>query len=124
MELKSQRKNDIGRVGLCRMLVFSAIGDLSSEKYSKSALSFFLSDNFKRCCDECGFDFKEIISVVHETSKFNDLQTKVRGQQLIKKLRGQDVNRNGGSSRKTNGKLQDCLSYVFRGSQKEERKEP
>ena len=118
MELKSQRKNDIGRVGLCRMLVFSA------EKYSKSALSFFLSDNFKRCCDECGFDFKEIISVVHETSKFNDLQTKVRGQQLIKKLRGQDVNRNGGSSRKTNGKLQDCLSYVFRGSQKEERKEP
>ena len=86
-------------------------------------MSFFLSDNFKRCCDECGFDFKEIIAAVYEMSKFNDLQKKVRGQQLIKKLRGQNVKRNGGGSRKTNGKLQNRLSCMFGGKKEEEREE-
>ncbi len=91
-----------GYLRLCRAQIYAAIEDLHDKKHNKSALTFFLSDNFRLCCKACGFNYRSIIDVVYEMSKLNTIQKKVRGQQLIKELRGQNVSSSRGGSRKAN----------------------
>jgi len=102
MTVLTMPQSEKGYLRLCRAQIFSAIDDLHDKNHSKSAILFFLSHNFRLCCKACGFNYRTIIDVVYEMSKLNQIQKKVRGQQLIKELRGQNVSSSGGGSRKTN----------------------
>ena len=102
MTVYSMPQSEDGYLRLCRAQIYSAIDDLHDKSHNKSAILFFLSDNFRLCCKACGFNYKAIIDVVYEMSKLNTIQKKVRGQQLIKELRGQNVSSSRGDSRKTN----------------------
>ena len=89
---------DRGFKKLCKAQIHLAITDLADEKNRQSSLRFFLSENFRSCCKAIGYDYQEVIDVVYEMSKLTPLQMMVRGQQLIKKLEGQNV-----SSRRASG---------------------
>ena len=84
-------KNEDGILRLCRAQVYAAIDDLHQDTNRQSALVFFLSENFKRCCEICGFDYKSIIEDVYEMSKLSNIQRKVRGQQIINQLKSLSV---------------------------------
>ncbi len=88
----SLTKNEDGYLRLCREQIYLAINDLHDKANRQSSLAFFLSENFRVCCKICGYDYKTIIEDVYEMSKLNDLQRKVRGQQIIKRLKAGSAN--------------------------------